>query len=80
MNLKISPTLSLKILFQELDKYNKDEPTHINCGYYDLSTPIPNSGVNNHVMFHLNLASLGLHKDTFFFNCTKFLVLAVQQK
>ena len=27
MNFKISPSLSLKILFQNLDKYNKDEPS-----------------------------------------------------
>ena len=63
LNLKISPTPTLQILFNDLDNHNKDEPAAINCSYYDYSTPIPNSNKNNNSMFHLNIASLGLHKE-----------------
>ena len=40
-----------------------DEPAAINCSYYDLLTPVTNSNKDNNSMFHLNLASLGLHKE-----------------
>ena len=35
----------------------------INCDYYDATTPIPNTNRPNCSMFHLNIASLGAHKD-----------------
>ena len=63
MNLKLSPSPVLKTLFNNLDNHNKDESNAINCSYYDFTTPIPNSNKKNNSMFHLNLASLGLHKD-----------------
>ena len=40
----------------------KDDPSPINCDYYDLTSHIPISNCN-HSMFHLNLASLALHKE-----------------
>ena len=49
-------------LFNDLSGHNKDEPS-INCDYYDLSIPIPSSSNCNLSIFHLNLASLSLHKD-----------------
>ena len=63
LNFKLSPSPILKTLFNSLDNLNKDESNAINCSYYDFSTPIPNSNKKNNSMFHLNLASLGLHKE-----------------
>ena len=60
LNLKTSPSPVLKVLFDDLDNSNEESP--INCGYYDYSTPIKNSN-NDLSMFHLNIASLGLHKE-----------------
>ena len=63
MNLRISPISALKTLFNDLSGHNKDEQSPINCDYYDLSIPIPPSSNSNLSIFHLNLASLSLHKD-----------------
>ena len=63
LNLRLFPPPALKILFNDLDNNNKDETIAINCSYYDFSTPIPNSKKENNSMFHLNIASLGLHKE-----------------
>ena len=63
LNLRISPISALKTLFSDLSGHNKDEPSPINCDYYDLSIPIPSSSNCNLSIFHLNLASLSLHKD-----------------
>ena len=35
----------------------------MNCDYYHTTTPIPSSKNSKFSMFHLNLASLGRHKD-----------------
>ena len=40
LNLKISPTSTLKTLFNDFSSHNKDEPSPINCDYYDISTHI----------------------------------------
>ena len=63
LNLTTSPPTWLKTLFTDFSYNNKDEPAPINCKYYDLSSKIPKSGKNNYSMLHLNLASLGRHKD-----------------
>ena len=63
MNLRISPISALKTLFDDLSGHNKDEPSPINCDYYDLSIPIPSSSNCNLSIFHLNFVSLSLHKD-----------------
>ena len=63
LNLRISPTSTLKTLFNDFSSHNKDEPSPISCSYYDISTRIPYARNCNHSMFHLNLASLGLHKE-----------------
>ena len=63
LNLRISPASTLKTLINDFSTHNTDEPSTINCDYYDLSTKIPYSSNSKHSMFHLNLASLGLHKD-----------------
>ena len=64
LNLKTNPTPALKVLINDLENHDNDEESiAINCNYYDFSTPIPNSKKNNNSMFHLNLASLGLHKE-----------------
>ena len=57
LNLQLFPPPPLKILFNDLDNRNKDEPAAINCSYYDFSTPIPNTNKDNNSMFHLNIAS-----------------------
>ena len=63
LNLRVTPTETLKTLFNDFSNNNVDEPSPINCGYYDLSNSIPNSNNCNLSMFHLNIASLGLHKE-----------------
>ena len=61
LNLRTSPSTTLKILVNDLDKQINE--TSINCDYYDYSTSIPKANNKNHSMFHLNIASLGLHKE-----------------
>ena len=63
LNLKLFVPSDLKILFNDIDSLNKEDNNAINCCYYDYSSSIPNSNKNNNSMFHLNIASLGLHKD-----------------
>ena len=64
LNLKTNPTPALKVLINDLENNdNEKESIEINCNYYDFSTAIPNSNKSNNSMFHLNLASLGLHKE-----------------
>ena len=41
LNLRISPSQTLKTLFNDLSSQNEDKPSPINCGYYDLLTHIP---------------------------------------
>ncbi len=61
LNLQINPPPRLKVLFNDLNDRNEDSP--INCEYYDYSKPIPNSKNKNKAFFHMNIASLGLHKE-----------------
>ena len=63
MNFNLSPIPALKILFNSFESHKKDDSNAINCSYYDFTTPIPNSNKRNNSMFHLNIASLGLHKE-----------------
>ena len=64
LNLRIAPPTVLRKLFTDFSNNNeKDEPTPINCDYYDITSAIPSSNNCNLSMFHLNLASLGRHKD-----------------
>ena len=63
INLHITPKRTLKTLFNDFSSHNKEEASPINCNYYDLTSKIPFSNTSKHSMFHLNLASLGLHKD-----------------
>ena len=63
LDLTTSPPNWLKTLFTDFSLLNKDEPSSVDCKYYDLSSKIPNSSKNNYSMFHINLASLGRHKD-----------------
>ncbi len=63
LNLKLSMSSAHKILFNDLDSLNKEDNNAINCSYYDYSSTIPNSNKKNNSMFHLNIASLGLHKE-----------------
>ena len=63
LNLRTCPPPSLKRLFTDFSSHNEDEPVAINCEYYDTTSPIPNLNGPNHSMFHMNIASLGLHKD-----------------
>ena len=59
LNLRISPTPTLKMILVVTMRMNH----HQLIDYYDLSTHIPFSNNCKHSMFHLNLASLGLHKE-----------------
>ena len=61
LNLKVTPSPTLKVLFNDIDKNDSESP--INCNYYDYTDSIPNSKNKEHSMFHLNIASLGLHKE-----------------
>ena len=63
LNLRISPPEGIARLFTDFSCQNDDEPVPINCDYYDATTRIPNANKPNHSIFHLNIASLGLHKD-----------------
>ena len=63
LNLRTCPPPSLKRLFTDFSSHNEDEPVAINCDYYDTTSQIPNLSGPNHSMFHINIASLGLHKD-----------------
>ena len=64
LNLRTTPPSGLKRLFTDFSTHNEDDPVSINCEYYDTTTRIPNlkSGPNIS-MFHMNIASLGLHKE-----------------
>ena len=70
-SLKIFPTSNEKSLFNELNGLNLpdddlDEPRSINCEYYDADQPLPKLDNNrNFSLFHINIASLGKHKDEF---------------
>ena len=63
LNLRICPPNGLKRLFTDFSNHNEDEPVTINCDYYDTSSKIPNLKGPNLSMFHMNIASLGLHKE-----------------
>ena len=63
LNLRTCPPEGLKRLFTDFSGHNEDEPMAINCDYYDATTRIPNINRPNHSMFHINIASLGLHKE-----------------
>ena len=62
LNLRICPPEGIKRLFTDYSNQNEDDPLAINCDYYDATTRIPNANRPNHSLFHLNIASLGLHK------------------
>ena len=61
LNLRTTPSKTLKVMINDLDK--KTDETSKNCAYYDYSTPIPRANNRDQSMFHLNIASLGLHKE-----------------
>ena len=63
LNLRTCQPEGIKRLFTDFSGHSEDEPLVINCDYYDATTRIPNANTPNHSMFHLNIASLGLHKD-----------------
>ena len=63
LNLRVYPSENVSSLLNDFSNHNKDGPSPINCDYYDLSSHIPYSNNNKHSMFHLNLASLSLHKE-----------------
>ena len=63
LNLRICPPQGLKRLFTDFSGHNEDEAVTINCDYYDATSRIPNVNTHNHSMFHINIASLGLHKE-----------------
>ena len=63
LNLRICPSEGIKRLFTDFSNHNEDEAVTINCDYYDATTRIPNTSKSNHSIFHINIASLGLHKE-----------------
>ena len=63
LNLRTCPPPGLTRLFTDFSCHNEDEPVAINCDYYDTTSRIPNLNGQNLSMFHINIASLGLHKD-----------------
>ena len=63
LNLRIRPPDGIQKLFTDFSNHNEDEPAPINCEYYDATSRIPNSKNPNFTMIHLNIASLGRHKE-----------------
>ena len=63
LNLEVLPSPIRNALFSDLNNCQNDEQSSINCEYYDYSKKIPNIGNKNTGIFHLNIASLGMHKD-----------------
>ena len=62
LNLQTNPPPRLRNLFSDLNDRNEEDETLINCEYYDYSTPIPSAELKKKSIFHLNIASLNLHK------------------
>ena len=63
LNLRTCPPEGLKRLFTDFSNHNEDEAVAINCEYYDATTRIPNANKYHNSIFHVNIASLGLHKE-----------------
>ena len=63
INLQANPPPRLRNLFSDLNSRNEDDETLINCEYYDYSTPLPTAASKKKAIFHLNIASLNLHKE-----------------
>ena len=63
LNLETNPPPRLRNLFSDLNHRNEEEETLINCEYYDYSTPITSAELKKKSIFHLNIASLNLHKE-----------------
>ena len=63
LTLRVRPPEGIRRLFTDFSSHSEDEQLTINCDYYDATTRIPNRNSPNHSMFHMNIASLGLHKD-----------------
>ncbi len=61
LNLQVNPPPRLRSLFNDLNDRNED--SQINCEYYDYSDRIPFTKDRNKALFHMNIASLNLHKD-----------------
>ena len=62
LNLEVTPDPIRNALFNDLNGLNEDQSA-INCEYYDYSKKIQNLSTKKTAIFHLNIASLGLHKD-----------------
>ena len=63
LDLNLNPDATLQRLFTDFSNHSEDEPSPVNCEYYDATSRIPSSNEPNHSIFHLNIASLGAHKD-----------------
>ena len=61
LNLQLDPPPRLRTLFNDLNDRNED--SQINCEYYDYSTKIPYTNDKSKALYHMNIASLNLHKD-----------------
>ena len=62
------PAPALKSFFANINDLNQpqdhDESSSINCEYYEADASLPKLNSNkNFSLFHLNIASLGLHKE-----------------
>ena len=61
LDLDVDPPPRLRVLFNELNDRNENSP--INCEYYDYSKPVPGANNKNKAIFHMNIASLNLHRE-----------------
>ena len=77
INLQANPPPRLRNLFTDLYDRNDEDETLINCEYYDYTTPIPTADKKKKAIFHLNIASLNLHKEEL--ETSPFLVLNLIQ-
>ena len=67
-DLKLFPSPALKSLFDNLNDISRpqdpDEPSSINCEYYEADLNLLKlTKKNMFSLFHMNIASLGLHKE-----------------
>ena len=63
LNFEANPPPRLRNLFSDLNNRNAEDETLINCEYYDYTMPTLPIISKKKSIFHMNIASLNLHKE-----------------
>ena len=63
LNLQANPPPRLRNLFSDLNNRNAEDENLINCEYYDYKMPTLPTVNQKKSIFHMNIASLNLHKE-----------------